>query len=191
MAAYAKYRLQHSELQRQKERDMTRRRTSFTARRGRMNVLFNPSRWGWKTSLKYTFSGRSFIKQALTTLSQTLIIPAFLPASLITGQMWVSCSTVRGSEGLANNLLSPVGGVDSTSTTGPVFRSDRSEVDPAILKGWKSGGKELCACACDMLNSRKWPWLDFHTIVHYLHGQTKARTRATISAHQDMCISLK
>lgn len=53
----------------------------------------------------------------------------------------------RGSEGLANNLSSPVGRVHSTSTTGPVFRSDESEADPATLKAggveeWRKGGQK-------------------------------------------------
>lgn len=52
----------------------------------------------------------------------------------------------RGSEGLANNLPSPVGHVDSRSTTGPVFRSDQGETDPATVKAggveeWRKGGK--------------------------------------------------
>lgn len=49
----------------------------------------------------------------------------------------------RGSEGLANNLSSPVGRVDSTSTTGPVFRSDESEADPAGgVEEWRKGGQK-------------------------------------------------
>lgn len=48
----------------------------------------------------------------------------------------------RGSEGLANNLSSPVGRVDSTSTTGPVFRSDQSQADPDTLKGRRGGRVE-------------------------------------------------
>lgn len=74
----------------------------------------------------------------------------------------------RGSEGLANNLSSPVGRVDSTSTTGPVFRSDQSQADPATLKAggveeWRKGGQKEAkeGNCCTDLSLSLFPSLSF------------------------------
>lgn len=173
MDAHAKYRLQHTELQTQKEKDMTRRRTSFTARRGRMNVSFNPSRWGWKRSLKYAFSGSNGTYKLSPPCHRPLSFTRFFQHHWSQGRCGFPVARFgfvpRGSEGLANNLSSPVGGVDSTSTTGPVFRSDQSEADPATLKAggveeWRKGGQKEAKegyCCTDLFLSF-FPSLSFY-----------------------------
>ena len=117
---------------------MTQRRTSFTARRRRMNVLFNPSRWGWRRALKYTFSGHDGEYTLPPPCHGPLSFPRFFQHHWSQGRCGFPVAgfdfVSHGSENLANNLSSPVGRVDSTSTTGPVFRSDQSKTDPATLK---------------------------------------------------------
>lgn len=123
---------------RKRGRDMTQRRTSFTARRGRTNAMFNPSRWGCKLSPKYMFSGLDCTFTLFPSRHRAASFRRFSQHQWSVGRCGFPVALFsflpRGSEGLANHLSAPVGRVDSTSTTGPVFRSDESKADLATLK---------------------------------------------------------
>lgn len=107
--------------------------------------------------------------------------------------MWISSS----SEGLANNLSAPLGRVDSTSTTGPVFKSNESKADLATVrrvgrvKESRAKGRKgmvllhrslslfschQCCFECVGFHEFLWPLLDFHTNVYYLYRGTKGRS---------------
>lgn len=174
---------------------MTQRRTSFTARRGRTNGAFNPSRWGWKIPLKYTLSGRGRTFK---------YFPPHHRAPVIAGQMWISSSTGRFSASRLQGgwlmICQPLWGVWTAHQQQPQC----SDLTRAGLiwtlwrqEGRKSGGKEgkrkrrdgvaaqkslsisllqTMNIAMNLWGEWNWQLLDFHTDVHYLHGGTKDKS---------------